>query len=124
MRKYFELVMAILLAAALITTAILVIFPIPRPETGRFTEKQFKRLMNGMTRDQVEAILGAPAGDYTNGKGDYRRFENGQSADGTCVTADLRDRWFGPDGAIFLAFDVDGRMVSGTFWVAWWPDEW
>ncbi len=110
MRKWLiriSVALAILLPPAVVFRAV------PFQEPGRFTEKQFQHLREGMTRNQVEAILGVPAGDYMGGKGDFRHFENGESwTDGTGVPKDLTDRWCGDDGAIILGFDEDGKMVE------------
>jgi SmpA / OmlA family len=57
------------LAVACIALAVVAIgagLLVTLPQTDRITEENFDQIRNGMTRAQVEAILGPP-GDYTTG---------------------------------------------------------
>jgi hypothetical protein len=111
-----RLLFAALLVAAGVVAAAFMLIPHERPP--RFTIEQFQQLKNGMTREEAVAVLGAPAGDYTAGRGDYRRIEGGHILDGKGAE-DSQNCWCGPDGAIDLWFDENGKMADGFYWHAW-----
>jgi hypothetical protein len=90
---------------------------------GPVTRVTFEYLTNGMTRADVEAILG-PAGDYSSGplvakepsdlhksfKQDIHKVVAAQAeyrADGVA--------WVGDQGLIIVYFNADGRVTRRTF---------
>jgi hypothetical protein len=57
-----------LVCVALATVAIGVAVFLCLPRTPRFTEEQFERIHNGMTKAEVEAVLGCPPENYSGDK--------------------------------------------------------
>jgi hypothetical protein len=111
------------LLACAAATAALPLFLFLRGD-DRFSTSQFQRLKEGMTRDEVSALLGAP-GDYTNGAGTYRLY----SSEGVIIeelsakapAVRLERCWCGPAGAIEVYFDDDGRLSNKWHYVHWPP---
>jgi hypothetical protein len=67
----------------------------------------YLRIGQGMRREQVEAILGGPPGNYRSA---------GESAI-SCESwlhriGDRRERWDGDDGDALITFDQDSRVCS------------
>jgi hypothetical protein len=94
------------LLAATLLSIICLMFAIrwdqSRPSPGdQITRENFKRLREGMTRAEVEAIRGVPPGDYTTGPvrvvymGSARGFGR------------LRKEWLGDNGHIEMYFSED-----------------
>jgi hypothetical protein len=87
----------------------------------RINEENFNKLRLGMTKPEVEALFGVPAGDYDEGRNDFfdHRSEQQRQAD-----------WAGNGGAPtdwgsngFIAhvwFDENGKVNHWTF-VQWDP---
>jgi hypothetical protein len=101
---------AVLVAVALAGVAAAVLWPWPRVSRARYD-----RIQLGMSRAQVDALLGAP-GDYTTGR--------------TCVSARAEpawagapeawigaatEAWSGDEGTIWVAFDASGRVAAKRF---------
>jgi hypothetical protein len=96
----------------------LVILYLRQPD---FTEEQFEQLKEGMTGDEVVAIMKVAEGDYTFGFGDYRQIAGWQTIDGTGVPSELENTWCGRQGMIQVGFDRDGRLAWKDYWHAWPP---
>ncbi len=87
-------------------------FLLLRPEPpARFTREMFDRIQAGMTRADVEALLGRP-GDYTTGPVEaapgFRSMVVLQKPPLTALVLDWRDN----AGGISVAFDASGRPVA------------
>jgi hypothetical protein len=68
----------------------------------RITFNNLQNVQFGMTEQEVEAILGAPSGDYSNGKT--------QTSGGCSYSGGINKKWIAEDCAIELAFGPDGRV--------------
>jgi hypothetical protein len=75
----------------------------PRPDINR---ANFERIKKGMTLREVEAIIGAPAGDYTTEPTSI-------VDDGWYVSGDKE--WVDDEGAISVWFDPQGRIRDMSF---------
>ena len=74
-----------------------------------------------MTVAQVTALLGCPPGDYAGGKGLYVAF-----VDPFPVTAFRRHfaiHWCGPQGAIGLVLDQEGKVRYADWYPALDPED-
>jgi hypothetical protein len=84
--------------AAVVAAGVVVLWPRP---PSRVTQENFGRIREGMSRAEVEAILG-PAGDYRTGPSTYHPdllpFWDYKSV-----------KWEGNAGAISVGFDESGR---------------
>jgi hypothetical protein len=82
------------------------------PPTNRITEENLKRIHPGMTRTQVEEILGQP-GDYTSGpvilQGDGKTIDSLEPE----VVLELASRgvWISDSAGAEVAFDDEDRVV-------------
>ncbi len=93
-RRWFILGLAVLVAV------VMVIGALPRPERPLVSREQFQKIEDGMTRAEVEAIIGGPPGDYTPGP--HLGF-TGSFPYATC------DSWAGNGGMIWVRFDDTGH---------------
>ncbi len=82
-------------------------FMITEPRKITFSQDDAKQISIGMTRSEVEAILGVPAGDYTTGPCDEPPLGS---------RAFIRDKWFSDTGAIIVLFNDRERVVTVEFW--------
>jgi hypothetical protein len=75
------------------------------------TEEVFNRIQDGMTEEEVAAIIGAPAGHYASSdvvfSVDWYR-QIGLNPE--CLKA-----WVGDDGAIMLEFDTQGHVCCKSY---------
>jgi hypothetical protein len=88
-----KLLVALALAVAVAAAAVVLL---PRPD--RIAREDYDRIRPGMTRGEVEAILGPP-GDYRTGRGESDFGDNSAS------------RWIG---------DPTGFHVGIAGWLAYW----
>jgi hypothetical protein len=99
----------VLAVAAIITAIVLYISGPRRPMTS---QADCGRIEVGMTRAQVEHVLGGPPGDY-------------------CTRPALPpetgwkyahwDQWYGDGGMVFARFDEDGRLSDKRHFDHWVP---
>jgi hypothetical protein len=68
------------------------------PEEAGVTWAKFARIEKGMTKSEVEAILGGPPSYYSPSGKNYTLLSNGWVA------------WAGEDGAAGIVFDSQGRV--------------
>jgi hypothetical protein len=101
----------------------------PQPQ-AEITEENFRKLKKGMTRAEVEAIIGGPPGDYGRVNGGYhvhacesstcavfynvRHDDKGPTAKevDAIVAREGIAMWWGPSKAIAVQFDEDGNAVN------------
>jgi hypothetical protein len=76
MRRRKLIVAAVTVPAVLVAAGVVLLWP---PE-DRITRENCDRIHEGMTRSEVEAILGSP-GDYRTGRGEEEMQEEGWSPD-------------------------------------------
>jgi hypothetical protein len=100
-----------------------------RPQVGR---AQFERITEGMTLDEVEAAVGAPAGEYrwqallsrapVDGAARTELEEAGvsvheivQAEQAPAATVTHR-MWWGDTYTICVAFDGNGKVIGHSLW--------
>jgi hypothetical protein len=92
----------VVLAAAAIITA--VVLYISGPRRPMASQADCDRIEVGMTRAQVEHVLGGPPGDYRTPDADNTLF------------VDFRHgnwyEWHGDGGHIFVKYDKDGQVID------------
>jgi hypothetical protein len=95
-----------LAALAIALLLVGVIFPLLFPRPSKVTRAAYERIEKGMSREEVEAILGGPPGDYTT-----RPTLPG------LTTADsiLDTGWWGDEGIILLDFNDSGAVTQKHF---------
>jgi hypothetical protein len=84
----------------------------------KFTQETCDRIRLGMTRDQVEALLGGPPGNYSP----------------KCLLTEPHwdrrpplpqgDQWLSEHGRIVVVFDADGRAVFKGHRMVYVADRW
>lgn len=100
-----------LLGFALVGALILPTFPqlyAYRQKAARgwlIDEEHFKRIVKGMSRSEVEQILGGPPGDFSN---EYTCYLEPERPFG--VEAEGAETWNGTAGCIWVAFDGQGGV--------------
>jgi hypothetical protein len=77
----------------------------------RITEREFMRIETGMRQEDVDAIFGAPPGDYRRGDVSYLP-SNHSIFMLFCARAET---WSGDAGQAEVKFDGDGRVVDMWF---------
>ncbi len=92
--------------AAIISWALALSF-MREPRKITFAQELADQISIGMTRDEVEAILGCPPGDYTTGPCDTPPLGS---------RGFIRDKWLSDTGIIVVLFNDDGRVVLVEFW--------
>jgi hypothetical protein len=85
-----------------------VIQPDPKP-VPRITKEHYERIAEGMTEKQVEAILGAPAGNYATGPVLSMRPPRVKRWTSPPITTKT---WRGDWGWIEVGFDKEGSVCS------------
>ncbi len=87
-----------------------------RPRSDRITFDNFSRIQEGMSRAEVEAILGGPPGDYRTVQTVYESDHSWVDVDTIAgyasghlpletIGAKVRARWVGNDGYIIIDFE-------------------
>jgi len=104
------------LAGLLVALVALAMVLAPRSvDASRVTRENCRRIRSGMTRAEVEAILG-PAGDYRTGETEHDASEpldlQDFGEDNPSVRIEL---WQGDAGAMIVGFDASGRAANGWF---------
>ena len=110
MRKLLLLALAVVLVASVAACLVLT-----RPTPASQINKQNQQLINdGMTLQQVEAIFGGPAGDYST------RLPPGPKKFIRTLPEQLGDRnyklWAGNGGIIVVYFDEGNRVETAIFY--------
>jgi hypothetical protein len=107
-----------LLALAAVAGSFFVVW-LTRP-THRIGREAFGHIKQGMTKDQVESILGCPSGNYAS-------TAIARTVEGTLTPIDELEAWFdlitpfthmwsGDDGAILIHFREDDTVRAMVFW--------
>jgi hypothetical protein len=95
--------------AAIVAAGVVVLWPRP----SRVTRENFGRLKSGMTRAEVEAILGPP-GDYRTGETQVdRSISYSHSKQDVSAEATLFWEWHSDTTWLLLGFDTKGRLAEG-----------
>jgi hypothetical protein len=81
-----------------------------------FTRATFEKIKRGMTRTEVDAILGRPPGNYTTGPWDDDPNNAGWGYSGNYTSI---DRWIDDTGEIIVAFSTLAIPDATTPKVAW-----
>jgi hypothetical protein len=89
--------------AVVVAAGMVVLWPRAN-QPDRVTEENYDRIQHGMTRTEVEAILGSP-GDYTTGP-TLVRYPDGRSARHSYVS----DRWVTDSLVVYVSFDDSDRV--------------
>jgi hypothetical protein len=106
MRKWKLLV--VLAGLAVVTAAGVVVWPRP----NRVTAENVERLRVGMTRNEVEAIIGLP-GDHSTQETVVMPMTSTSWTDviGETNRNERKDRWIGDDTWVDVAFDKTGQVT-------------
>src|SRR5262245_14597104 len=81
-------------------------FLLPAPQSPPINWESFERIQTGMSRAEVEKILGNQPGDYTTGD-----IENiGLKSNDNGLPSRWASRWLGDRGLIAVAFDRNGKV--------------
>jgi hypothetical protein len=83
--------------------------------THHITMDNLEKIQGGLTEQQVETILGAPAGDYSNGRT--------RTWGGVNYPGGVNKKWIADDCAIEVAFAPNGR-VGGVSITDARPESW
>ena len=87
----------------------------PRPGAG-ITQENSERIREGMTEQEVEAVLGCPAGNYRGPESvlQERGIPLWVSVDGDCEDGPQLKLWVGPRFAVHVLVDCRGRVVQSS----------
>jgi hypothetical protein len=97
---------------AVVAAGVVVLWPRPAPE--RITRENYDRIRAGMTRAEIETILGPP-GDYTTAPIEGVRVASSTfSAPGSEI-AYLESRWLSDTAQAVVWFDYSGRANRGYY---------
>jgi hypothetical protein len=126
-----KLLVALACLAVVVGAGVVVLWP---RSSSRITRENFARIKEGMSRGQVEAILGAP-GDYRTGTGEdlaagsegwswYPEDESVRDGDWLVVEPDgsmmdslgQRYVWVSDTAQIQLRFSEDGPLIDRSFY--------
>jgi SmpA / OmlA family len=82
---------------------------------GRLIDREhYDRITEGMSRAEVEDILGGPPGDFSTGGDVYSTSYS--ISDGPAPTRrGPWESWYGNEGVIFVGFDEQGRVRERRF---------
>jgi hypothetical protein len=90
-----------------ICAAVLVVLYVHHRSSLPIDKDTCARVERGMTRAEVEAILGGPAGSYTGG---FSQMEI--SVPLTVVGSASRQQWTGTRGVLIVFFDEHGKVMT------------
>jgi hypothetical protein len=93
------------LAAIVVLAAVALSAVRPRHVTA--SKRDFDRIEIGMSREQVEQILGSRPGDYRTAKPDLEASSN--------IYFQHWDQWQGDEGTILVFLDGNGRVREREF---------
>jgi hypothetical protein len=96
--------------AVLVTAGAFVLWP----QTNRITRENYERIRDGMSRAEVESLLGA-AGDYRTGPVGYETAEYKEAVGrpASILIGGIKPaRWFGDYALVEVAFGQDGRALD------------
>jgi hypothetical protein len=102
MRKRPLLLCLALLALVGLSGGLLVLLTHPR---HRINQESYERIKEGMTLEEVEAILGGPPGNYTRGRYGMLPY----LALPLKPLPRVLHEWLGEEAAIYVWFDLEGR---------------
>ena len=104
----------VMLAGLAVVIAAGVVVLWPRPASERITRENYDRIRAGMTRAEIETILGPP-GDYTTAPTEGVRVASSTfSAPGSEI-AYLESRWLSDTAQAVVWFDYSGRANRGYY---------
>jgi hypothetical protein len=106
-RKPVVCVGTMIVIAAITFCAVALSIMTREPRKITFSQDLANQISMGMTRDEVQAILGRPPGDYTTGPCDEPPLGS---------RAFIRDKWFSDTGVIIVLFNDRERVVAVEFW--------
>jgi hypothetical protein len=95
----------VLAALGILGTLFAVLTALPRRDN--ITKESYAKIREGMTRTEVEAVLGVPPGNYGRGI----LVDSGEGDDIT-VLGDSFGVWMGDAIVIHLSFDKQGHVIS------------
>jgi hypothetical protein len=101
-----KLLVALAGLAVVLAAGVVVLWPRAMPPS-LVTKENCARVQLGMSRAEVEVILG-PAGDYSTDP----RWASDWPAPGRPDSA----RWLSDRGAIYVCFDASGRVTKANYW--------
>jgi hypothetical protein len=105
-----KLLVALAVSAVVVAVGLFVLWP----RTDRITRENYERIKEGMSRAEVESLLGAP-GDYRTGPVGYQTAEY-KAAVGRPPSISLRGTkpalWLGDHALVEVAFGQDGRALD------------
>jgi hypothetical protein len=98
-----------------LVTLVIVVLTRPQPVINQATADQIQQ---GMTEAEVDAIIGAPQGNYN--PGNY--FTGREDVEFPLWAADAvkRKKWTGGQGVILVFFDNQGKVVGRFFFRVDW----
>ena len=95
----------------LVVAGLLWFFP-PTPPRHNINADGYHKIELGMTEQEVESVLGVPAGDYGPGKGEILDDGVFTVTSYSIITDPNGNKWLADSFAITVCFD-DGGLVSG-----------
>ena len=107
MTKRRRLLLGTSLVATLVVVGVMVLW-LAAPK-HRINEESFKLIREGMTQQEVEAILRVPPGDYSNG-GFVVRVEFANNGYSLMDDKDQKKFWTDNDLQIMVNFDPSGKV--------------
>jgi hypothetical protein len=109
-RRLLIICSGLLVVVAVVILAALV----PRSRPPAVSRQQCEQLKEGMTRQEVEAVIGGPPGDYTTRE--YMPLPLG-------IRYCQHEQWVGDEGMIFVYFDQAGRVRDAVHVDIWLYEE-
>jgi hypothetical protein len=99
-----------LLIGILFVASAVLLFILFSTQSAGINRTRFESLAIGMSKIQVQSILGGPPGDYTSGKVFVFAYES------TRLPPEIvYDEWYGDEGRICVWFDLHGKASHMCF---------